>query len=89
MLALARRDTRTNVAALLLLHRFEIADFYIREAKKLKHVADKKVDKEAKLYSYIEAVQSFILCGYAMELSNASEHSKIFKMYQDTFKMLQ
>ncbi len=66
----------------------EKSEHYLNEAKRLKHVADELVDRLAKSIAYIEAVLSFLLCGYSMEHDKNSEPQRIYLMYRDTFHLL-
>ncbi|XP_074649758.1 uncharacterized protein LOC141904985 isoform X2 [Tubulanus polymorphus] len=80
--------------------KMETADYYLIEAKKLKHQADSlmqsrnpqgsnnKMDKLAKSLMYVEAVLSFIQCGIAMEHDRISVNMKIFTMFKDTLNLL-
>ena len=45
-------------------------------------------DKPVKTLMYMEAVLSFIQCGYAMEKEAISEPSLIQKMYMQTFNLI-
>ena len=69
--------------------RFENPDVLIKRAKELKHKADKLQEKDRKMRAYIDAVLTFMQCGYAMELTKLSDATKIFRMYHDTLKLLQ
>ena len=46
------------------------------------------MDKLAKPLAYVEAVLSFIQCGYAMEQDPMIEQKKISQMYEQTLKLL-
>uniref|UniRef100_A0A8C5QQW6 ALF transcription elongation factor 4 n=1 Tax=Leptobrachium leishanense TaxID=445787 RepID=A0A8C5QQW6_9ANUR len=74
------------------------ADYYLQEAKKLKHSADalvrkgsksfkKKSDRFEKAVFYLDAVVSFIECGYALEKS-IQESKSPFPMYSETVELI-
>ncbi|ELU08925.1 hypothetical protein CAPTEDRAFT_127205 [Capitella teleta] len=60
------------------------SDFYVQEARRLKHLADASMpDKFSKSLMYVESVLSFIQYGTAMEYEH-KDPNKIFKVYFDT-----
>ena len=65
------------------------ADEYLKLAKGLKHRADKMGDKTKKYMTYIDAVLAFSQCGYEMENEGNRQQEDIYKMYDDTVRMLQ
>ena len=64
------------------------ADGYLKQAKSLKHSADKVVDKTKKYMTYLECVLGFAQCAYEMENEGNRQQEDICKMYEDTIKML-
>lgn len=65
------------------------ADEYLKLAKGLKHRADKMADKTKKYMTYIDAVLAFSQCGYEMENEGNRLQEDVYKMYDDTVRMLQ
>uniref|UniRef100_A0A8C9U4E9 ALF transcription elongation factor 4 n=1 Tax=Scleropages formosus TaxID=113540 RepID=A0A8C9U4E9_SCLFO len=63
------------------------ADYYLQEAKKLKHNADALMDRFEKAVYYLDAVVSFIECGNALERS-AQEAKSPFPMYAETVELI-
>lgn len=67
--------------------RIHSADYYLQEAKKLKHNADVLLDRFEKAVNYLDAVVSFIECGNALE-KNAQESKSPFPMYSETVELI-
>ncbi|XP_064205949.1 AF4/FMR2 family member 4 isoform X3 [Anguilla rostrata] len=67
--------------------RVHSADYYLQEAKKLKHNADALMDRFEKAVYYLDAVVSFIECGNALERS-AQEAKSPFPMYAETVELI-
>nr|XP_015204977.1 PREDICTED: AF4/FMR2 family member 4 isoform X2 [Lepisosteus oculatus] len=67
--------------------RVHSADYYLQEAKKLKHNADALLDRFEKAVYYLDAVVSFIECGNALEKS-AQEAKSPFPMYAETVELI-
>ncbi|XP_066573063.1 AF4/FMR2 family member 4 isoform X2 [Amia ocellicauda] len=67
--------------------RVNSADYYLQEAKKLKHNADALMDRFEKAVYYLDAVVSFIECGNALEKS-AQEAKSPFPMYAETVELI-
>ncbi|XP_015716280.2 AF4/FMR2 family member 2 [Coturnix japonica] len=63
------------------------ADYYMQEAKKLKHKADALLEKFGKAVNYADAALSFIECGNALE-KNAQESKSPFTMYSETVELI-
>ncbi|XP_059942652.1 AF4/FMR2 family member 2 [Mesoplodon densirostris] len=63
------------------------ADYYMQEAKKLKHKADALFDKFGKAVNYADAALSFTECGNAME-RNPLEAKSPYTMYSETVELL-
>lgn len=61
---------------------------YLKEAKQLKHTADKEKDHTAQAMLYLEAALYFILTGKAMETGNYDSEMAVFTMYDDTLKLI-
>ncbi|XP_036618687.1 AF4/FMR2 family member 1 isoform X2 [Trichosurus vulpecula] len=61
----------------------QAADFYLKEAKKLKHKAESMSDKVGKAFKYLDAVLSFIECGIALETESPSSKA-VYSMFSDT-----
>ncbi|XP_022248909.1 AF4/FMR2 family member 4-like [Limulus polyphemus] len=62
-------------------------DYYLNEAKNLKHQADREVDITVQAIKYLEAVYFFILTGNAMEHSHV-ECERVYKMYKETLDLI-
>ncbi|NXA32597.1 AFF2 protein, partial [Eudromia elegans] len=63
------------------------ADFYMQEAKKLKHKADALLEKFGKAVNYADAALSFIECGNAME-RDPLEAKSPYTMYSETVELI-
>ncbi|KAK7921766.1 hypothetical protein WMY93_008668 [Mugilogobius chulae] len=63
------------------------ADFHMQEAKRLKHKADKLLDKFVKAVNYADAAVSFVECGNAME-RDPLEAKSPYTMYSETVELL-
>ena len=66
------------------------SEFYLQNAKKLKHTADKESDRTIQLCKYLEAVLFFILTGNAMEQKQLHVHEpeKVGFMYRETLQLI-
>ncbi|XP_076344937.1 uncharacterized protein LOC143244340 isoform X2 [Tachypleus tridentatus] len=62
-------------------------DYYLNEAKNLKHQADREVDITVQAVKYLEAVYFFILTGNAMEHSHV-ESERVYKMFKETLDLI-
>ncbi|XP_067842794.1 AF4/FMR2 family member 3 [Heptranchias perlo] len=63
------------------------ADYYLQEAKRMKHKADALVEKFGKAVNYIDAALSFIECGNAME-HGPLEAKSPYTMYSETVELI-
>ncbi|XP_041654197.1 AF4/FMR2 family member 2 isoform X2 [Cheilinus undulatus] len=63
------------------------ADFYMQEAKRLKHKADALMDKFGKALNYADGALSFIECGNAME-RDPLEAKSPYTMYSETVELI-
>ncbi|ETE61261.1 AF4/FMR2 family member 2, partial [Ophiophagus hannah] len=63
------------------------ADYYMQEAKKLKHKADALLEKFGKAVNYADAAISFIECGNAME-RDPLEAKSPYTMYSETVDLI-
>ncbi|KAK5611306.1 hypothetical protein CRENBAI_018825 [Crenichthys baileyi] len=63
------------------------AEYYLHEAKRMKHRADAMVDKLGKAVNYIDAALSFMECGKAME-EGPLEAKSPFTMYSETVELI-
>ncbi|KAK6486739.1 AF4/FMR2 family member 3-like [Huso huso] len=63
------------------------ADYYMQEAKRMKHKADAMCDKFGKAVNYIDAALSFIECGKAME-EGPVEAKSPYTMYSETVELI-
>ncbi|XP_007884050.2 AF4/FMR2 family member 3 [Callorhinchus milii] len=63
------------------------ADYYMQEAKRMKHQADAMVEKFGKAINYIDAALSFIECGNAME-QGPLEAKSPYTMYSETVELI-
>lgn len=69
------------------------SDFFLKEARALKHVADQESDRTLKHCKYLEAVLYFILAANAMEvrilanLDKKVDDRALFALYRDTFTL--
>ncbi|TNN04365.1 hypothetical protein fugu_001394 [Takifugu bimaculatus] len=63
------------------------AEYYLHEAKRLKHRADAMVDKLGKAVNYIDAALSFMECGKAME-EGPLEAKSPYTMYSETVELI-
>nr|XP_040030000.1 AF4/FMR2 family member 2 [Gasterosteus aculeatus aculeatus] len=63
------------------------ADYYMQEAKRLKHKADALMDKFGKAVNYADGALSFIECGNAME-RDPLEAKSPYTMYSETVELI-
>uniref|UniRef100_UPI0037E7E535 AF4/FMR2 family member 3 n=1 Tax=Semicossyphus pulcher TaxID=241346 RepID=UPI0037E7E535 len=63
------------------------AEYYLHEAKRIKHRADAMVDKLGKAVNYIDAALSFMECGKAME-EGPLEAKSPYTMYSETVELI-
>ncbi|XP_053561431.1 AF4/FMR2 family member 3 [Bombina bombina] len=63
------------------------ADYFMQEAKRMKHKADAMMDKSEKMMNYTEAALSFIECGNAME-HGPMESKSPYTMYSETVELI-
>ncbi|XP_056396336.1 AF4/FMR2 family member 2 [Hyla sarda] len=63
------------------------ADYYMQEAKRLKHKADALIEKFIKAVNYADAALSFIECGNAME-RDPLEAKSPYTMYSETVELI-
>uniref|UniRef100_A0A131YCM9 AF4/FMR2 family member lilli n=1 Tax=Rhipicephalus appendiculatus TaxID=34631 RepID=A0A131YCM9_RHIAP len=63
------------------------SDYFLCEAKRLKHEADREVHRTAQAVQYLEAVLYFILTGNAMEHSRA-DLDNVYRMYKETLTLI-
>ncbi|XP_077152663.1 AF4/FMR2 family member 3 isoform X1 [Ranitomeya variabilis] len=63
------------------------ADYFMQEAKRMKHKADAMVDKFEKVLNYTEAALAFIECGNAME-HGPMESKSPYTMYSETVELI-
>ncbi|XP_075446590.1 AF4/FMR2 family member 3 isoform X2 [Ascaphus truei] len=63
------------------------ADYFMQEAKRMKHKADAMMDKFDKVLYYTEAALSFIECGNAME-HGPMESKSPYAMYSETVELI-
>ncbi|XP_041112139.1 AF4/FMR2 family member 2 isoform X4 [Polyodon spathula] len=63
------------------------ADYYMQEAKKLKHKADALLEKFGKAVNYADGALSFIDCGNAME-RDPLEAKSPYTMYSETVELI-
>ncbi|XP_056436392.1 AF4/FMR2 family member 3 [Gadus chalcogrammus] len=63
------------------------AEYYMHEAKRMKHRADAMVDKLGKAVNYVDAALSFMECGKAME-EGPLEAKSPYTMYSETVELL-
>ncbi|XP_044141967.1 AF4/FMR2 family member 3 [Bufo gargarizans] len=63
------------------------ADYFMQEAKRMKHKADAMVDKFEKALNYTEAALAFIECGNAMEHGPVESKSP-YTMYSETVELI-
>ncbi|XP_064206648.1 AF4/FMR2 family member 2-like isoform X2 [Anguilla rostrata] len=63
------------------------ADYYMLEAKKLKHKADALLEKFGKAVNYTDGALSFIECGNAME-RDPLEAKSPYTMYSETVELI-
>ncbi|KAM9313502.1 AF4/FMR2 family member 4 [Gastrophryne carolinensis] len=80
-------DNKSRRAKLSFEDRNHSADYYLQEAKKLKHNADALSDRFEKAVYYLDAVVSFIECGNALEKS-VQESKSPFPMYSETVELI-
>ncbi|XP_077392066.1 uncharacterized protein aff3 isoform X1 [Festucalex cinctus] len=63
------------------------AEYYLHEAKRMKHRADAVVDKLGKAVNYVDAALSFMECGKAME-EGPLEAKSPYAMYAETVELI-
>lgn len=63
------------------------SDYFLCEAKRLKHEADREVHRTAQAVKYLEAVLYFILTGNAMEHGRA-DLDNVYRMYKETLNLI-
>ncbi|XP_061697476.1 AF4/FMR2 family member 3 isoform X2 [Syngnathoides biaculeatus] len=63
------------------------AEYYLHEAKRIKHRADAMVDKLGKAVNYVDAALSFMECGKAME-QGPLEAKSPYTMYAETVELI-
>ncbi|XP_023261085.1 AF4/FMR2 family member 3 [Seriola lalandi dorsalis] len=63
------------------------AEYYLHEAKRMKHRADAMVDKLGKAVNYVDAALSFMECGKAME-EGPLEAKSPYAMYSETVELI-
>ncbi|XP_049584467.1 AF4/FMR2 family member 3 [Syngnathus scovelli] len=63
------------------------AEYYLHEAKRMKHRADAMVDKLGKAVNYVDAALSFMECGKAME-DGPLEAKSPYTMYAETVELI-
>ncbi|XP_075708749.1 AF4/FMR2 family member 3 isoform X2 [Rhinoderma darwinii] len=63
------------------------ADYFMQEAKRMKHKADAMVDKFDKVLNYTDAALAFIECGNAME-HGPMESKSPYTMYSETVELI-
>ncbi|KAA8587976.1 hypothetical protein FQN60_001170 [Etheostoma spectabile] len=63
------------------------AEYYLHEAKRMKHRADAMVDKLGKAVNYVDAALSFMECGKAME-EGPLEAKSPYTMYSETVDLI-
>ncbi|XP_029105518.1 AF4/FMR2 family member 3 isoform X3 [Scleropages formosus] len=63
------------------------AEYYMHEAKRIKHRADAMVDKFGKAVNYVDAALSFMECGKAME-EGPLEAKSPYTMYAETVELI-
>uniref|UniRef100_A0A3B5M8U2 AF4/FMR2 C-terminal homology domain-containing protein n=1 Tax=Xiphophorus couchianus TaxID=32473 RepID=A0A3B5M8U2_9TELE len=71
----------------LLFSRVHSAEYYMQEAKRLKHKADALTDKFGKAVNYADGALSFIECGNAME-RDPLEAKSPYTMYSETVELI-
>ncbi|NXL67833.1 AFF1 protein, partial [Chordeiles acutipennis] len=62
-------------------------EYYMEEAKRLKHQADAMTDKIGKAFQYLDATLSFIECGLALE-SDAPAPKSAYSIFSDTIELI-
>ncbi|XP_056215943.1 AF4/FMR2 family member 1 isoform X4 [Falco biarmicus] len=62
-------------------------EYYMDEAKRLKHKADKMTSKTARAYQYLDAALSFIAYGIALE-SDATAPKSAYSIVSDTIELI-
>ncbi|KAM9236136.1 AF4/FMR2 family member 1 [Leptosomus discolor] len=62
-------------------------EYYIEEAKRMKHKADAMTDKTGKAFQYLDAALSFIEYGIALE-SDASAPKSAYSIFSDTIDLI-
>ena len=63
------------------------SDYFLTNAKRLKHAADKESDQTMQLCKYLESTLFFISTGNAME-AKSSDIQSLEKMYKDTLNLI-
>ncbi|XP_036401398.1 AF4/FMR2 family member 3-like [Megalops cyprinoides] len=69
------------------LEKLHHAEYYLHEAKTMKHRADAMVDKFGKAVNYVDAALSFMECGKAME-EGPLEAKSPYTMYAETVELI-
>ncbi|XP_077518733.1 AF4/FMR2 family member lilliputian isoform X2 [Amblyomma americanum] len=89
-----RHDQRGNPAQLLSYNsqrewesKNGSSDYFLCEAKRLKHEADRETHRTAQAVKYLEAVLYFILTGNAMEHGRA-DSDNVYRMYKETLTLI-
>lgn len=67
--------------------RQHLSEYYLEEAKKMKHEADAMMDKTGKAFQYLDAALSFVEYGMALE-SNAVAPKPAYSIFADTIDLL-
>nr|XP_009935429.1 PREDICTED: AF4/FMR2 family member 1 [Opisthocomus hoazin] len=62
-------------------------EYYIEEAKRLKHKADAMTDKTGKAFQYLDAALSFVEYGLALE-SDAQAPKSAYSIFSDTIDLI-
>ncbi|XP_063775936.1 AF4/FMR2 family member 1 isoform X2 [Pseudophryne corroboree] len=62
-------------------------EYYMKEAKKLKHKADAMADKIGKSFNYLDAAMFFIECGIAME-ADVQAPKSAYTMFAETVDLI-
>ncbi|XP_042326150.1 AF4/FMR2 family member 1 isoform X2 [Sceloporus undulatus] len=68
-------------------HKLNPVEFYIKEAKRLKHKADAMTDKVGKAFKYLDAALCFIESGIAME-SDPFSPKPAYSMFAETIELI-
>uniref|UniRef100_A0A8C9FIZ5 AF4/FMR2 C-terminal homology domain-containing protein n=1 Tax=Pavo cristatus TaxID=9049 RepID=A0A8C9FIZ5_PAVCR len=67
--------------------RQHLTEYYLEEAKKMKHEADAMMDKTGKAFQYLDAALSFVEYGMALE-SNVVAPKPAYSIFADTIDLL-